>query len=88
MDKSIPQNLSDFFKGISSAQDDKSNEHTRICPDCRIKWKYIEPPSDCPNCKKNPFFSMRVGDIGCCVYLESSGLNLSDFKHFESPEKL
>lgn len=50
-------------------------EHVRICPFCKVRFK--SQGNGCQRCKRDSFFSMRMGDIGTAMYLDGLG---SDWK--------
>lgn len=58
--------------------------HLRICLPCRVKFQTDEP-AGCPRCGASSFFTMRVGDIGTAMCLDSAGLNYCDLELIELP---
>ena len=53
--------------------------HMRICLPCRIKFE-TEEPAGCPRCGSSSFFTMRAGDIGTAIWMDTSGVKFADLE--------
>lgn len=51
----------------------------RICLPCRIKFETDEP-AGCPRCGSSSFFTMRAGNIGTAIWMNTNGLKFADLE--------
>ena len=54
--------------------------HERVCIQCKTIIETKRTGIDCPSCGCHSFFIMRLSDIGCAIYFEQTGDDLSQYK--------
>lgn len=53
--------------------------HMRICLPCKVKFETDEP-AGCPRCGSDSFFTMRAGDIGTAIWMDSAGVKFDELE--------